>query len=153
MNACTWSDQIRLSWSSNSRIKIHLWGFFHFIQSVWCSLPTGMSIFRLPWDVRRSIDNEDTSYKALRGRSLFCCLLSQLVMSLLDKSPRHETCSSISVRKAQTAVKVTIETAILKTSTPPHSLFLVYCYLLCFLLVGLIRYLIRFYSVFYSVIY
>lgn len=73
---------------------------------------------------------------------MFCCLLSQLVMLLLDKSPRHETCSSISVRKAQTAVKVTIETAILKTSTPPHSLFIVYCYLLCFLLVGLIRYLI-----------
>ena len=53
-------------------------------------------------------------------------------VSSMDKSPRQETSSSISVRKAQTAVKVTIETAILKTSTPPHSLFIVYCYLLCF---------------------
>lgn len=66
----------------------------------------------------------------LRGRSLFCCLLSQLglyrLYSLgilafsnedLSKSPRHETCSSISVRKAQTAVKATRETAL-----PDHSI-------------------------------
>ena len=70
------------------------------------------------------------SYAGLRGRSLFCCLLSQLglyrLYSLgilafsnedLSKSPRHETCSSISVRKAQTAVKATRETAL-----PDHSI-------------------------------
>src|SRR6266508_4899109 len=90
----------------------------------------------LPWKCCKctlhTVRKSHCSYAGLRGWSLFCCLLSQLVMSLLDKSPRHETCSSISVRKAQTAVKVTIETAILKTSTPPLIPYFLYIAATCY---------------------